>query len=165
MSSSPVAVLAAVSAAVVLLTPSAIHAGSRRPVDIPERFRGSDRAVVARVEAVTPVHERNAWGDELIVSHTTLAVEEILKGTPVRRVVLAVEGGTLDGLTLHVSDLPELAVGDRAVFFIKRTAPDRDEPHLRGLGILLLDPTNRVKDSGLTLDMIRQMAPPRPEAR
>jgi hypothetical protein len=69
-----------------------------------------------------------------------------------------VEGGTLGGLTLHVSDLPELKVGGRGVFFLKREGANRLIPHMRGEGILVLDATDHVTGSRLSVDIIRDTA-------
>jgi hypothetical protein len=144
---------------VALLGPtSASIAESRRPVSIPERFRTADAAVVARISQVKAAYERNQWGDEIIVSHTVLAVEEALKGAPGQSVAFDVEGGTVGEMTLRVSDMPEVKVGDRGVFFLKRGRASAHEPHLRGQGILLLDDSNRVRGTSLTLDQIRSMA-------
>jgi hypothetical protein len=68
------------------------------------------------------------------------------------------DGGTLDGLTLRVSDLQSLEPGDRAVFFLDDTGGGALLPHLRGQGILELDNTDTVKGSSLHLDQIRGMA-------
>ena len=137
---------------------AASFAESRRPVSIPERFRTADSAVVARITQVNAAYERNEWGDELIVSHTVLAVEEALKGAPGNAVSFDVEGGTVGEMTLRVSDMPEVKVGDRGVFFLKRGRSSAHVPHLRGQGILLLDDSNRVRGANLTLDEIRGMA-------
>lgn len=143
---------------VLLGATSASFAESRRPVSIPERLRTADAAVVARITQVTAAYERNQWGDELIVSHTILAVEEALKGAPGQSVAFDVEGGTVGETTLRVSDMPEVKVGDRGVFFLKRGRSSAHVPHLRGQGILLLDESNRVRGTSLTLDEVRGMA-------
>lgn len=137
---------------------SAAAAGTRRPVDIPERVRGADHAVVGRVVGVHPRLVRNAAGDELIVSRVRLHVEETLKGAMASTMDVDVEGGRMGDLTLHVSDLPDLAVGERAVFFLRRGPEAAAVPHLRGLGILKLDARDHVERSSLSLDMIRTMA-------
>ena len=148
-----VAVAALVAAATVVA-----QAGSQRPVEIPERFRGAERAVVARVSEVTPRMERNRFGDELIVSHVRLNVEETLKGAPATTVDVVVEGGTIGDLTLSVSDMPEMKAGDRAVFFLAREAgTQRFVPHLRGQGVVRLDAEDHVPGSSLTLAKIREM--------
>ena len=51
-----------------------------QPVTIEERARGAERVVVATVTDVSSRYERNEFGDELIVSRATLALEEVLKG-------------------------------------------------------------------------------------
>jgi len=126
------------------------------PVSIQDRARGSERVVVASISDVTATHERNEFGDELIVSHAKLAVEENLKGNGGAATV-DVDGGTLDGMTLRVSSLPTVSRGDRAVFFLERGPAGQLRPHLRGQGILKLDQTNHVKGSSLSLDDIRHM--------
>jgi hypothetical protein len=141
----------------------ASFAESRRPVSIPDRFRTADSAVVARISKVTPAYERNEWGDELIVSHTVLAVEETLKGAPGNALFFDVEGGTVGEMTLRVSDMPEVKVGDRGVFFLKRGKSSAHVPHLRGQGILLLDDSNRVRGTNLSLEEIRSMSRGNPQ--
>ena len=149
-----------------------------QPVTIEERARGAERVVVATVTDVSSRYERNEFGDELIVSRATLALEEVLKG-PTEPATLEYEGGTVDGITLHVSSLPGRARGERGLFFMKRGQPGvlrppvrgeraiffmtrgkRGElrPHLRGQGILKLDRSNHVQGSGLTLDDVRRMS-------
>ena len=49
-----------------------------------------------------------------------------------------IEGGSLDGFTLRVSDLPALQPGDRAVFFLDETDTPVYQPHLRGKGFNFL---------------------------
>ena len=134
-----------------------VDAGVVRPVPLPERARGASRIVVATVGDITAGYQRNAFGDELIVSHARLKVEERLKGTA-GDVTLALEGGTVNGITLRVSDLPTLAAGERAVFFLTAMPNGEFAPHLRGQGILKLDATNHVRGSSLSLDEIRYIA-------
>jgi hypothetical protein len=143
--------------AATLAVPPAATAQGSPPIDIPERIAGADRAVVARIQRVTARLERNEWGDELIVTHARLTVEEALKGDLPETLTVAVEGGTLGDLTLRVSDLPVLRAGERAVFLLREDR-GRMVPHLRGLGILKLDETDTVRGSGLTLGTIRSMA-------
>jgi hypothetical protein len=65
--------------------------------------------------------EKNEFGDELIVSHAVVEVDQNLKGSaPTAFVDVDVEGGTVGELTLKVSDLPSVERGDRGVFFLKR---------------------------------------------
>jgi hypothetical protein len=136
----------------------ALHGGTYRPVDIPDRIRGAERVVVAEVAHVESRYQRTRFGDELIVSRVRLRPSETLKGTPAATLTLEVEGGSVDGVTLRVSDLEPLEVGERAVFFLARGQADLHVPHLRGQGILKLDDMDRVRGTSLTLDMIRQMA-------
>jgi hypothetical protein len=128
----------------------------QRPATIEERATGAERVVLASVEDVTATYEINEHGDRLIVSHARLKVEEALKGANAP-LTLDYEGGTIDGVTLHVSSLPTLQTGERAVFFVTRGPRGEFKPHLRGQGILKLDREDRVPHSSLTLDDLRRM--------
>ena len=146
-------VLRACLLAVLAFTP-AVHA--QVPVPLAERARGADRVVVGRVTSVTPQWQVNEFGDRLIVSTVHVAVTETLKGDATPTVDVDVEGGTIGSLTLHVSDQVTFAPGERATFFLTRTARGRFVPHLRGQGLLKLDGSNRVPGSSLTLEQIRR---------
>jgi hypothetical protein len=69
---------------------------------------------------------------------------------------LDVEGGTVNGLTMRVSDLPSVSVGDRGVFFVTRSKAGANVPHLRHLGIVKLDASNLVRGTTVTLDDIKR---------
>jgi hypothetical protein len=68
------------------------------------------------------------------------------------------EGGTLGGVTLRVSDLPEVKPGERAVFFLDEADNGVATPHLRGQGILKLEKDDVVTGSSLRLEDIRSSA-------
>lgn len=136
----------------------ALHASKFIPVAVPERIKGADRVVVATVGAATPTWETNELGDQIIVTHVTLTVEEALKGQALKSLTLDMDGGTLDGVKLEVSSLPVLEAGDRAVFFLERGKGGAFRPHLKGQGIVKLRPDGTIKNSSLTLNDIRQMA-------
>jgi hypothetical protein len=134
-----------------------LAASGDQPVPIEERARGAARIVVATVAETTARHERNEFGDDLIVTYARLTVAEAVKG-PSEPVTLLIEGGTVDGITMRVSSLPSLSKGDRAVFFLTPGPNGEFRPHLRGQGILKLDDNDRVRNSSLTLDEIRRLA-------
>ena len=149
-----------VSAVLLSVAVGSALADTGVPVDLPARARGAERIVVASVQRVRPEYRRNQFGDELIMSQADLRVTEVLKGRSAdgQTVVVEVEGGTIGDVTLHVSDLPALAAGENAVFFLAR-APGAEEkyvPHLRGLGILKLDAAGRVIGTGSTLADVRR---------
>ena len=123
---------------------------------IEERTAGAERVVVAAVESVTADYQTNEFGDRLIVSHARLAVQEAIKGST-EPLTIDYEGGTVDGVTLHVSSLPVLRPGERGVFFVTRGKKGEFRPHLRGQGILKLDPQDHVPNSSLTLTDVRRM--------
>ena len=143
-------------AACVLVTPAAAQSSS--PVSLENRVRGSERVVVASVAQVSATYETNDSGDRLIVSHVALRVEEALKGPAADSLAMHLPGGTVGDMTLEVSDLPSVRLGERGVFFLSQDGHGRYVPHLDGLGILKLDSQNRVKGTSLDLNTIRALA-------
>ena len=136
---------------------SGLVAGAQAPpVPLAERARGAEVVIVGRVASVAPVWQVNEFGDRLIVSVVRVAVNETLKGQSVPTLDVEVEGGTIGDITLHVSDQVSFAPGERAVFYLKRTARGTFVPHLRGEGLLKLDASDRVPGSSLTLGEIRR---------
>lgn len=149
-----IALLAFVSAGT--LTASA---SSGRIASLDERIDGSQRVIVAHARSVDAGWRENNYGDRLIVSRVLLDVEETLKGPATSNAVsMDLEGGTLDGFTLVVSDLPTLQPGERAVFFLDQDQNGITTPHLRGQGILKLDDNNFVRGSSLRVEDIRNAA-------
>jgi hypothetical protein len=137
---------------------AAIAHAQDAPVLLVERARSAERVVVGRVTTVTPNWQTNEFGDRLIVSVVTVAVDETLRGPVLQTVDVEVEGGTIGDLTLHVSDLEPVAPGDRAVFYLSRSRRGALVPHLRGQGVLKLDRSDRVPNSTMTLADIRRTA-------
>jgi hypothetical protein len=84
-------------------------------------------------------------------------VHDVLKGAGGAGdlLVVDVEGGTVDDVTLRVSDLPTMSAGEDAVFFVAQNRQGRNVPHRRGQGILKLDANGRVRGSNLTVDDVR----------
>jgi hypothetical protein len=134
---------------------AAVAQGGGPPLDVTSLARGAGKVVVGRVVDVQPRFETNRFGDQLIVSHATVEVIETLKGPAQQSVRVAVEGGTVGGLTLEVSDMPTLVEGDEALLFLDSPAQGDDVPHDRGRGIVMFDPRGRVRGSATTLDALR----------
>ena len=125
-------------------------------MDIPSRAKGAEQVVVAKIVEIKPAFDVSEHGDQLIVSHALLQVEETMKGTHAAAVQLDVEGGTVGDLTLHISDMPSIKEGDRGVFFLERLPSGARKLHRRGHGMLKLNDNNDVEDSDLTLDDVRR---------
>ena len=151
-------IVARLAFAALFLAGGPLAAVADPPADLAQRFHGAQRAIVGKVTSVQPRWERNEWGDELIISRMTVDVEETLKGSAARRLAVDIEGGTLDGLTLHVSHQPELSPGDRAVLILNESTPGVQTPHRKGLGLLRLDGNNRVEGTSTTLADVRTAA-------
>ena len=126
------------------------------PLPLLDRARGSDRVVVGRASSVVPVWQTNEHGDRLIVSIVRVAIEETLKGPTASTIDVEIEGGTIDGLTLHVSDQVPFSPGERGVLYLRRTPRGTFVPHLRGQSVLKVDASNRVEGSALTVADIRR---------
>lgn len=142
--------------ALTILLPVSAATQDFVPVPLAERAAGAELVLVGQVTAVNPQWQVNDFGDRLIVSTVRVAVSETLKGGAGTAIDVDIEGGTIDGLTLRVSDQATLQPGDRAVFYLERSARGRIVPHLRGQGVIKLDAGGRVADSSLTLDTIRR---------
>lgn len=80
----------------------------------------ADRAATIVVSTVTS--RQSEWehygASRLIITKVTVAVEQTLKGSAPRTIVVEVLGGTIGEQTLHVSHVPEFKVGDRDVLFL-----------------------------------------------
>src|SRR5262245_17793508 len=146
-----------VSTAFFCLLFAAVMSAQGRPPDIGVRAKEAGQIVVARVVDVTSRYGTNASGDQLIYSDLLLEVSETLKGGPGQVLTVTMEGGEIGDLTLRVSDLPVMRRGERAIFFIDRSARGEWVPHRRGLGILKVDAAGRVEESGLTLTQARAL--------
>jgi hypothetical protein len=148
------------------LTAPLAHAERGTPnVSIEERAKGAKSVLVGKIRHSRAEHRRNEKGDELIVTHHEVAVDESLKGSSKAgsSVDVVVEGGTVGDTTLVVSDLPALKEGEEVAMFLDDDGDDAKgglKPHRRGLGILRLEhPTGgkaKVRNTGLTLESLRQ---------
>jgi hypothetical protein len=135
-----------------LATPSA-----QRGPDVSGHAKRAERIVVAKIISVVPSFERNAFGDWLIISHADIEVEESIKGTANQIISVDVEGGTVGGVTLRVSDMPSVAPGDRAVFFLQQSRQGVHIPQGRNGSVLKLDRSNRVQGTNLSLDDVKRL--------
>jgi len=146
-----------VTLALLLVAVASVNtsASNGKPVDIGAEAKGANRVVVAVVTDVQSRFDVNEFGDRLIISQAWARVDETMKGSYAPIVAVDVEGGTIGDLALHVSDMPELRPGDRAVFFLDATPSGTHKPHGRGAGVFKLDANDRVPDSDLTLGEIR----------
>jgi hypothetical protein len=135
-----------------------VSASGGRIATLDERIAGSQKVVVASARSVEANWRETTYGDRLIVSRVLLDVEETLRGSVTGNAIwMDLEGGTVDGITLRVSDLPDLKPGERAVFFLDQAANGVATPHLRGQGILKLGNDNVVTGSSLRLEDIRSL--------
>ena len=138
---------------------ASIGASGGHIATLDERIQGSQRVVVASARTINARWSENTFGDRLIVSRVMLDIEETIKGAAPSNVIwMDIEGGTLDGYTLRVSDLPTIQPGERAVFFLDQSEGGIATPHLRGQGILKLNDENVVRGSSLRLQDIRSAA-------
>ena len=143
----------------VLLSSSSVGADqATERAEVLRRLRAAHHAVVGTVVDVQPRLERTRHGDVLIVSQIAVDVAENVVGQTSSRVLFDLEGGTLNGFTLKVSDLPELRRGHRALFLLRDVVKGRLGLADRGASILPLTPDDTVAGSTLTLRDVRQLA-------
>jgi hypothetical protein len=145
---------------VVVAGAAFVHAGSPRAskqLELTSHIKGAERAFIGHVTRVSPYLKKTDRGDVLLMSHVEMAVEEALKGQGSSLVPMEIEGGTLNGLTMEVSDMPQMKQGLRAVVMLKRNTRGEMVPHQRGAGFLELE-QDHVKNSDLWLDDVRLAA-------
>lgn len=126
-----------------------------QPADVASRSRGASQIVVGVVDEVQARFDRNEFGDQVIVTRAIVYVTETLRGGGQQVVMVDVDGGTLNGLTLRVSDLPTLAQGKKAVFFLDAGKGGVHRLHQRGRGLLELDEKDIAKDLKISLSSVR----------
>lgn len=116
----------AIAAAGLVFCVSAARATAQTPMSLDEMIVAAPAIVVATVESRRAEYEYYG-SSRLIITKVTLRVEESIKGSLPRTVVVEVLGGTLGDQTLHVSHVPEFRVGDRDVLFLSN-APHAVSP-------------------------------------
>lgn len=139
----------------LLLTSTIASASADPQVDLPAQAKGARRVVVATVTDVQSSFGVNDHGDQLILSHVSVRVDETMKGPHEGTTVVTLEGGTVGDLTLSVSDMPEMTKGERAVLFLDDSPRNGQVPHGRGAGVMKLDGNGLVEGTDLTIDDIR----------
>lgn len=149
-----------VATACLVWGPALANAEQSVPATLDQRAQGADRVLVGTVVDTQAAYRVNAHGDRLIVTRARLKVESHWKGGGASVVDVDIEGGTVEGVTLAVSDLPTLVRGERAIFFLRGRPDGAFEPHLRGQGVLKLDTQNMVRGTRLSLDEARRIAVP-----
>jgi hypothetical protein len=142
---------------VALTSPLSANPQAER-AELARRLRDAQHAVVGTVIDVQPRLQRNRYGDELIVSRVRVQVGEVLRGAAPAEVSVDVEGGTLNGITLKVSHVPEMRRGERAVLLLRSDTAGRYELSEGGMGILPVGEGDTIVGSGLRLDDVRQAA-------
>jgi hypothetical protein len=105
------------AAIIVLITLASAHPAAQAPMTLDEMILAAPAIVVATVESRRAEYEYYG-SSRLIITKVTLRIEDTLKGSAPRTLVVEVLGGTLDDQTLHVSHVPEFQVGDRDVLFL-----------------------------------------------
>lgn len=153
---------AVVGLALLCLTQPAFAQQEQAPINrirgTEQTIAGAERVVVGRVVSVEPVFFQNEFGDQLIISRTTVAVDETLKGPASPTVEVMIEGGSVGEITFRVSDIQPIDPGERGVFMLRQHRSGLFVPHQRGAGVLHVDPDGRIRDIGLTLGDVRSAA-------
>jgi len=101
----------------LLLLPGVLLATTVRPPSFESLVSQADYVVRAKVTAVTSQWQVDGANTHIMTS-VTLAVSDVIKGTPPQPLVLQMLGGTVDGVTMRVEGAPRFNVGDENIFFI-----------------------------------------------
>ena len=144
-----------VLAAIVCFSTTLAWASDGPPVPVETRAKGSQMVVLATVTNVNSRFGTNSFGDQIILSDVQVDVAETLKGQANATLTVTVEGGQINDLTLKVSDMPVMRPGERAVFFLERSASSL-VLHGRGSGVLKVDSADRIPDINLTVDDVKR---------
>jgi hypothetical protein len=90
-------------------------------METPELVDRADQIVTGRVLDV-----RSEWNDsrDYIFSYITVRVDEYVKGTGGRDVVVKIPGGAIGDIQLRVSDIPDFAEGETVVLFLTDDYPE-----------------------------------------
>jgi len=101
----------------LLVLPLALRATTVNAPQFDDLVSQADYVVRAKVTAVAS--EWQTDGDNThIITKVTLAVSDVIKGTPPQPLVLQMLGGTVDGVTMRVEGAPRFNVGEEHIFFI-----------------------------------------------
>ncbi len=100
----------------LLLYPAATHALTVVPRSFAELVERADTAFKGTVTVVDP-QWAGTGAQRHIVTYVTFRVDETYKGNAVGTRTLRFFGGTVDGVTVEVPDMPHFAVGQVAVLF------------------------------------------------
>lgn len=95
-------------------------------LDIEELVESADMVVRGHVEL-----SESFWDDRVIVTDTTVVVDECLAGLCDSRVVVRQAGGQVGNLTMEVAGLRSLVPGDEVVLFLR---PNTATGHLMTVG-------------------------------
>jgi hypothetical protein len=100
-----------------LLLPLSLPATTVRAPSFDSLVSQADYIVRATVTSVTSEWQTDG-NNTHIITKVTLAVSDVIKGTPPQPLVLEMLGGTVDGVTMRVEGAPRFNVGEEHIFFI-----------------------------------------------
>jgi hypothetical protein len=104
---------------VLLLLFSSLCFAAEFRVTMHDLIQGSDRILQGRVLSMSCHAGTNQYGDQLIYTDISIRADQALKGERTN-MLLTIEGGTANGITLKVSDVPTFKVGEEVVVFAKK---------------------------------------------
>ena len=105
--------------AVLMLCVATTGFATEALVSLDTVIHGSDRIVRGRVVGLNSRRGTNEFGDDLIYTDISIETHETLKGDR-SNLLLTIEGGTVNGITLKVSDVPAFHPGDEVLLFTKK---------------------------------------------
>ena len=102
---------------IALLLPPLARATTVNPPPFNSLVDQADYIVRAKVASVASEWQTTD-GNTHIITKVTLAVSEVLKGTPPQPLVLQMLGGTIGGVTMRVEGAPRFNAGEEHIFFV-----------------------------------------------
>ena len=105
-------------AAVLALAPLTAEATISRAVQFDEKVDRAASIVVGRV-----VSQESSWdaGRQRILTHSKIAVEKTLKGSPAQELTIVTPGGTVGDIAQDYVGVPRFHTGDENVVFVRQT--------------------------------------------
>jgi hypothetical protein len=106
-------------AAVLALTPVAVHATISRAMEFDDKVEKAAAIVVGKV-----VSQESRWdaGQKRILTYSTFQVEKTLKGAQAAQTTIVTPGGVVGNVAQEFVGVPKFHVGDEHVVFVRNTS-------------------------------------------
>ena len=132
--------------------------------EVLSRANNSDLVVSGIVEEASSRLETNAFGDKIIMTKVKTSVSEWFKGSSNKNIEVEMMGGTVDGITMSVSEHPTpLKKGEYAILYLSKKgdgytlSSQVETDHGEEDSVIKLKRDGRSDDDQFTIDQIRSV--------